>query len=212
MVERAAARRRARGPRPAAEPGARPRRGAARHGERSTASWRRKPHQLVARRRCRHARRSGRALRVARRAEADRRARCRQAPTSPARSASTSARRPAASPRCCSSAAPRKVYAVDVGHDQLHPRLRADPRVVSLEGVNARDLTRRAHPRADRAAGLRRELRVGAPRFSTRRWRLCAADAEAVILIKPQFEVGRAHVGKGGIVTDSAAIADAWRR
>jgi len=98
-----------------------------------------------------------------------------------------------------------RVYAVDVGHDQLHERVKADPRVVSLEGVNGRDLT----------VELIREpigllvcdisfvsvLKVLEVPLS-----LCAAKAEAVILIKPQFEVGRDNVGKGGIVTDEGAI------
>ena len=53
-----------------------------------------------------------------------------------ARARSTSARRRAASPRRCSRTAPRSVLAVDVGHGQLHPSLRADPRVTSLEGVD----------------------------------------------------------------------------
>ena len=54
---------------------------------------------------------------------------------------STSALRPAASPRCCSTRGAAKVYAVDVGHGQLHASLRDDPRVVSLRGL------RRAHAR-----------------------------------------------------------------
>lgn len=105
----------------------------------------------------------------------------------------------------------RHVYAVDVGHGQLHESLRTDSRVTSLEGVNGRDLT----------AGLIPEpidlivsdvsfvsiLKVIFPALA-----LARPGAEAVILIKPQFEVGREHIGKGGIVTDEAAIAAATER
>ena len=97
-----------------------------------------------------------------------------------------------------------RVYAVDVGHDQLHARLAADPRVVSLEDCDARRLDRDPRARAGRRPRRRRELHLadeGAAR---------AADADApgawlVALIKPQFEAGRAAVGKGGIVRDPAA-------
>jgi 23S rRNA (cytidine1920-2'-O)/16S rRNA (cytidine1409-2'-O)-methyltransferase len=104
-----------------------------------------------------------------------------------------------------------RVYAVDVGHDQLHQSLRDDARVVSLEGVNGRDLT------ADLIAepiGLIVSdvsfvsiLKVIDPALA-----LAAPGANAVLLIKPQFEVGRDHIGKGGIVTDEAAIAAAIER
>ncbi len=53
-----------------------------------------------------------------------------------------------------------KVYAVDVGHGQLHARLKADPRVVSLEGCDARALTRATDPRAHRRHRRRRELHL----------------------------------------------------
>lgn len=100
-----------------------------------------------------------------------------------------------------------KVYAVDVGHDQLHPSLRNDPRVVSLEGVNGRDLTSGLVPEpldlivSD--VSFVSILKVIFPALA-----LAAPHAEAVILIKPQFEVGREHIGKGGIVgNDAAALA-----
>jgi 23S rRNA (cytidine1920-2'-O)/16S rRNA (cytidine1409-2'-O)-methyltransferase len=97
-----------------------------------------------------------------------------------------------------------KVYAVDVGHGQLHARLRADPRVVSLEGCDARSLTREIIPEPVAAIvadvsfiSLRKAL--AAPLA------LAAPGAWLVALIKPQFEVGRARVGKGGIVRDADA-------
>lgn len=104
-----------------------------------------------------------------------------------------------------------RVYAVDVGHDQLHESLADDPRVVSLEGVNGRDLDRTLVP--DPVGLIVSDvsfvsiLKVIDPVLA-----LAAPGAEAVILVKPQFEVGREHVGRGGIVTDQAAIAGAVAR
>lgn len=94
-----------------------------------------------------------------------------------------------------------KVYAIDAGRDQLHGSLRADPRVVSLEGTNSRDLDRALIP--DEAGAI-----VADVSFISLRLALPAALAMAgsacwiVALVKPQFEVGREHVGKGGIVRD----------
>lgn len=104
-----------------------------------------------------------------------------------------------------------KVYAVDVGHDQLHESLRGDPRVVSFEGVNGRDLDRTLIPDpidlivSD--VSFVSILKVVDPALD-----LAGPAAEAIILIKPQFEVGREHIGKGGIVTDDRAIAEAVER
>lgn len=98
-----------------------------------------------------------------------------------------------------------RVYAVDVGHGQLDGRVAADPRVVALEGTNARDLT--AEAIAEAVQVLTSDVSfVSVTKVLEAPLGLCTADAEAVILIKPQFEVGREHVGKGGIVTDAAAI------
>lgn len=109
----------------------------------------------------------------------------------------------------------RKVFAVDVGHGQLDPTLAADKRVVSHEGLNARDLT-------SRDLGEAVEAIVADVSFISLRLVLPPAlafaspDAWGVFLVKPQFEVGRDGVGKGGIVRDAAlaerAVADitAW--
>jgi 23S rRNA (cytidine1920-2'-O)/16S rRNA (cytidine1409-2'-O)-methyltransferase len=90
-----------------------------------------------------------------------------------------------------------RVYAVDVGHDQLHERIKADPRVISLEGVNGRDLTAELIPEPIQLivsdVSFVSILKVIDPVLA-----LAAPGAEAVILIKPQFEVGRENVGKGG--------------
>jgi 23S rRNA (cytidine1920-2'-O)/16S rRNA (cytidine1409-2'-O)-methyltransferase len=96
-----------------------------------------------------------------------------------------------------------RVYAVDVGYGQLHPRLRGDPRVVVRERENARAL--------DAAAlGERVDLVTADLSFISLRLVLPAVRAilrpggEAVLLVKPQFEVGKGEVGKGGVVRDDA--------
>jgi 23S rRNA (cytidine1920-2'-O)/16S rRNA (cytidine1409-2'-O)-methyltransferase len=96
-----------------------------------------------------------------------------------------------------------RVWAVDVGHNQLVWRLRQDPRVVVLENVNARNLDPDLFPvRFDLATvdvsfiSLSKILPALRP---------CLSDsADCVALIKPQFEVGKGEVGRGGIVTDVA--------
>lgn len=102
----------------------------------------------------------------------------------------------------------RRIYAVDVGHDQLSDRLKGSDRVVSLEGVNGRDLDEATIPEPIEL--LVSDLSfVSVTKVIEAPLGLCAPGAEAVILIKPQFEVGRDRVGKGGIVTDEAAIEGA---
>lgn len=101
-----------------------------------------------------------------------------------------------------------RVHAVDVGHGQLHPRLLADPRVVSLEGINARDIGPAEVPEPVDLVVCDVSF-VSVTKVLDAPLRLAAPDARAVILVKPQFEVGREHVGKGGIVTDAAAIGRA---
>ena len=96
-----------------------------------------------------------------------------------------------------------KVYAVDVGKSQLHPRLAADPRVVVLDGCNARHLQPGDLPESP-------DLAVTDVSFISLRLVLPAIDrllrpgGETVALIKPQFEAGREEVGKGGVVRDPA--------
>jgi 23S rRNA (cytidine1920-2'-O)/16S rRNA (cytidine1409-2'-O)-methyltransferase len=98
----------------------------------------------------------------------------------------------------------RRVAAVDVGYGQLHERLRADPRVTVLERTNARHL---------RQLPFAPDLIVADVSFISLRLvlppalALAAPDWEAVVLVKPQFEAGRAEV-KGGVVRN----ADVRRR
>jgi 23S rRNA (cytidine1920-2'-O)/16S rRNA (cytidine1409-2'-O)-methyltransferase len=100
----------------------------------------------------------------------------------------------------------RRVYAVDVGHGQLAWRLRTDPRVVVLERTNARYLTPELIPELV-------DLLVCDASFISLRTVLPAAlalvgpGAHLIALIKPQFEVGKERVGKGGVVRDPALHA-----
>tara|TARA_R110002072_G_scaffold10058_4_gene47681 strand:- start:354 stop:1163 length:810 start_codon:yes stop_codon:yes gene_type:complete len=110
-----------------------------------------------------------------------------------------------------------RVYAVDVGHDQLAAKLRNDPRVVSLEGVNGRHLDRRLIPPP-------LDLLVCDASFISLRkllpqpLSLVRPGGRALVLVKPQFEVGKGRLGKGGVVKDAAlhrevcdAITAWWR-
>ncbi|CAN5352565.1 TlyA family RNA methyltransferase [soil metagenome] len=108
-----------------------------------------------------------------------------------------------------------KIFAVDVGHGQLDPALAADPRVVSLEGTNARDLAAGmldGSPAAIVADVSFISLRLVLPPVLA----LAAPQAWGIFLVKPQFEVGRDNIGKGGIVRDvtlaerTAAEIAAW--
>jgi 23S rRNA (cytidine1920-2'-O)/16S rRNA (cytidine1409-2'-O)-methyltransferase len=98
-----------------------------------------------------------------------------------------------------------RIYAVDVGHGQLHQRLKGSSRVVGMEGVNARDLD--AERILEPIDLLVSDISfVSVTKVLAAPLALCTASADAVVLFKPQFEVGRTNIGKGGIVTDQAAI------
>ncbi|HVN72209.1 MAG TPA: TlyA family RNA methyltransferase [Desulfomonilia bacterium] len=95
----------------------------------------------------------------------------------------------------------QKVYAVDVGHGQLHWRLRTDPRVVCLEGVNARTISRVQVPEPCDVATFDVSfisLKLVIPPVLD----LLKDEAHIITLIKPQFEAGRHEVGKGGVIRD----------
>ena len=97
----------------------------------------------------------------------------------------------------------RRVYALDVGHGQLHESLRADPRVVVLERRNARHLAAQDVPEPVDLVTLDVSfisLRLVVPPVLP----LLAPGADLVALIKPQFEAPRGSVGKGGILRDEA--------
>ena len=100
-----------------------------------------------------------------------------------------------------------RVYAVDVGHDQLDSGLRADPRVHAMDGFNLRELT------ADDLPELV-DLVVCDVSFISMRLLLAPVlsvlkpQGRALIMVKPQFEVGRSRLGAGGVVTDVGVQAE----
>ncbi|WP_417580199.1 TlyA family RNA methyltransferase [Pelagibacterium sp.] len=102
----------------------------------------------------------------------------------------------------------RRVYAVDVGHGQLHETVSAMDAVVSLEGVNARDLTTELIPEpidflVSDVSFVSLTKILDAPAA------LCIPGAHAILLIKPQFEVGRENIGKGGLVVPGPHVGAA---
>jgi 23S rRNA (cytidine1920-2'-O)/16S rRNA (cytidine1409-2'-O)-methyltransferase len=101
-----------------------------------------------------------------------------------------------------------EVVAVDVGHGQLHERLRSDPRVVNMERTNIRDIT-------TAMVGGAVDIAVGDLSFISLRLvippvvSVCQPGAPMVLLVKPQFEAGRVEVSRGrGVITDPAI----WQR
>jgi 23S rRNA (cytidine1920-2'-O)/16S rRNA (cytidine1409-2'-O)-methyltransferase len=103
-----------------------------------------------------------------------------------------------------------RVVGVDVGHGQLHPRLRADARVTAIAGVNARELDAAALPQP------RFDLVVGDLSFISMTLVLPAVAPlvvrDLLWLVKPQFELQPADIGRGGLVTDPAAHERVERR
>ncbi len=111
----------------------------------------------------------------------------------------------------------RQVTGVDVGHGQLHPRLRGDARVRVLEGVNARHLAA-AQLMATGVDDARFDLIVGDLSFISLTLvlpvlaPLLKAGGHLLLLVKPQFELQPADIGKGGIVRDAARHAEVEQR
>ena len=106
-----------------------------------------------------------------------------------------------------------RVYAVDVGTNQLHWKLRSDPRVVSIEHCNLRTWDPGSIPEPCRllVADLSFiSLKLALPPV----FASLTGDAEALVLVKPQFEAGRDEVGAGGIVRDAEVhrrvLKDLW--
>ena len=108
---------------------------------------------------------------------------------------------------CLVSGAAR-VHAVDVGRGQLHPSLARDPRVTSLEGVDARTLTREliAEPPGLIVADV---SFISLTKALPAALALAAPGADLVALVKPQFELSPEEIGKGGLVKDAAARTQA---
>ena len=105
----------------------------------------------------------------------------------------------------------QSVIAVDVGHGQMTPEIASDPRVQSREGVNARSLMPAdfPHPFGMIVVDVSFiSLTLILPALAP----LMTDNGNLVSLVKPQFEVGAAHLGKGGIVRDAKARAEALER
>jgi len=99
-----------------------------------------------------------------------------------------------------------RVFAVDVGRYQLHASLKADPRVADLSGVDARALDETLIPVAPQLVVSDVSF-ISLVKALPAALDLAAKGADLVALIKPQFEAGRDHVGKGGLVKDPETIA-----
>jgi 23S rRNA (cytidine1920-2'-O)/16S rRNA (cytidine1409-2'-O)-methyltransferase len=117
---------------------------------------------------------------------------------------------------CLLAAGAARVVGVDVGHGQLHPRLAADPRVRAFTGMNCRTLTAADLGEDMPEHGFERivadvsfiSITLILPRLPP----LLAEKGQMLLLVKPQFEVGPKHVGKGGIVRDARLYADVEAR
>ncbi len=101
-----------------------------------------------------------------------------------------------------------KVYAVDCGHGQLDKELLSDDRVVSIEGCNARDISREIIPDMIDICVMDVSF-ISQTLIHPAIAPLLNKGAEFITLIKPQFEVGRANIGKNGIVKDEKARVSA---
>jgi 23S rRNA (cytidine1920-2'-O)/16S rRNA (cytidine1409-2'-O)-methyltransferase len=113
---------------------------------------------------------------------------------------------------CLLQAGAAKVFAIDVGAGQLDWRLRNDPRVIVMEGVNARHLE--LHDLGEPVDFAVCDVSfISATQIIPAMLRvLKPASGRLVILVKPQFEVGKGMVGKGGIVRDPALHAESCRK
>ncbi len=111
----------------------------------------------------------------------------------------------------CLARGARRVFAVDVGHGQLHPRVAAEPRVVNLEGVDARALDATIIDAAPDLIVCDASF-IGLAKVLPAALALARPGADLIALVKPQFEAGPEAVGKGGLVrneeTHARVLAD----
>jgi 23S rRNA (cytidine1920-2'-O)/16S rRNA (cytidine1409-2'-O)-methyltransferase len=100
---------------------------------------------------------------------------------------------------CCLQRGAKKIYAIDVGHDQLDPTLVSHPKVINLEKTNIRDVDS-LEQKADCCVA---DLSYISLRLVLKKmFSLIVEDGYCITLFKPQFEAGKQNVGKGGIVKD----------
>jgi 23S rRNA (cytidine1920-2'-O)/16S rRNA (cytidine1409-2'-O)-methyltransferase len=114
---------------------------------------------------------------------------------------------------CLLRAGARRVVAVDVGYGQLDAGLRGDPRVLVLERTNARHLEASSVPGPIDLVTI--DVSFISATLLLPRLSEVSPGADVLVMVKPQFEVGRSQVGKGGVVRDDAlraAAADRVRR
>ena len=104
---------------------------------------------------------------------------------------------------CLLQAGAERVVGIDVGHGQLHERLRDDPRVTCLEGVNARAIDRERLPHGHFDIIVADVSFISLTLVLPQLPPLLAAGGNLLALVKPQFEVGPDNIGKGGIVRDA---------
>ncbi|MCU0241505.1 MAG: TlyA family RNA methyltransferase [Vicinamibacteria bacterium] len=97
----------------------------------------------------------------------------------------------------------RRIYAVDVGRAQLHERVRHDPRVIVREGLNARQLSPAEIPEVCNLAVMDVSF-ISVLKILPALALVLTPDADAIVLVKPQFELARRDIGRGGLVKDSA--------
>jgi len=104
---------------------------------------------------------------------------------------------------CLLEAGATRVYAVDVGQGQLDASLRADGRVVVMEKTNARQLAPDAFPDHPQLAAVDVSF-ISVEKVIPSVFNVLTSEGEVVVLIKPQFEIGKGLVGKGGVVRDAS--------
>lgn len=104
-----------------------------------------------------------------------------------------------------------RVYAIDVGYGQLAWKLRNDPRVINMERTNARTLDEHSLPEQLDAASIDVAF-ISLDKILPAVKKLLAPDAFVLALIKPQFEAGKEHIGKKGVVRDPEVHKEVIRR
>ncbi len=110
---------------------------------------------------------------------------------------------------CALQAGAASVVCVDVGRAQLHARLRADPRVVNIEKLNARNISAADLPRAEFDAVVMDLSFISLRSVLPAVWPLLRAGGTLVALVKPQFEAGKAEADRGRGVIRDAAVQEA---
>lgn len=117
---------------------------------------------------------------------------------------------------CAAQAGAHCVIGIDSGHDQLHPSLRDRPGIVCLEGINARELPREqllAHNQNRPFDAVVMDLSfISQTKVLASVASVMASGAVIVALVKPQFELNKQQIGKGGLVKDAASYADVESR